>query len=373
MTEEIAGRGGAVPFRDFMSLALYHPEHGYYSSPEPRHGRPGDYLTAPTASGWYAWVLARLLGALAGRLGQLTLADIGSGDGSLIASLVAVPGVETSVVGTILSVERSAGLRRLQRKRLAEVAGRLVVSEALPMAADDGVPTVVHASELYDAAPVSRVVQRGRRLMELWVAETDGGLGWEERPAPSELGGYLEGHGVELADGQLAELNSSARADHGRLLEWAGDPGVALVLDYGYEASRLYRARGRGGGSLSTFQRHRLGRDPLERPGELDITAHVNWDDLRGAASQAGWVEVGLWSLAELLVRAGIEEVVVGRGMGPEAELTAGVYAERQELKRLLDPDGMGADLKVLVQASGGAAEAARATLCSADRTGTMR
>ena len=51
---EIAKHGGALSFHDFMELALYHPRHGYYSSGRPRYGRGGDYLTAPTASAWYA-------------------------------------------------------------------------------------------------------------------------------------------------------------------------------------------------------------------------------------------------------------------------------------------------------------------------------
>ncbi len=41
----------------------------------------------------------------------------------------------------------------------------------------------------------------------------------------------------------------------------------------------------------------------------------------------------------------------------------AEVYAERQEVKRLLDPDGMGADFKVLVQGRGAAVAAAARAL----------
>jgi SAM-dependent MidA family methyltransferase len=52
--DEIASRGGEVPFDQYMELALYHPTHGYYSCERPRYGREGDYLTAPTASQWYA-------------------------------------------------------------------------------------------------------------------------------------------------------------------------------------------------------------------------------------------------------------------------------------------------------------------------------
>ena len=40
----IAERGMA-PFRDFMELALYHPEHGYYGAGRAVVGRAGDFFT----------------------------------------------------------------------------------------------------------------------------------------------------------------------------------------------------------------------------------------------------------------------------------------------------------------------------------------
>ena len=190
-------------------------------------------------------------------------------------------------------------------------------------------------------------------MRELWVGAAGGKLDWRERPARNEVAAYFEGHGVTLEEGQIAEANLTTEALHRRLLAAAGDCGLCLVLDYGYEARRLYDPRGRGGGSLTTFRRHRLGRDPLESPGEIDLTAHVNWDDLRFAAAADEWTEVGLWPLAEFLVRAGLEDELEERGLGMDADLDAATITARQEVKRLLDPEGMGSDLKVLIQAKG--------------------
>jgi SAM-dependent MidA family methyltransferase len=174
---------------------------------------------------------------------------------------------------------------------------------------------------------------------------------------------YFEQHAVALEEGQIAEANLSAESTHRDLLDAAAVNGLCLVLDYGYESSRLYRPRGRRGGSLSTFHRHELGRDPLEHPGEIDLTAHVNWDDLRNAATVSGWQEIGLWPLAEFLVRAGLEGELEDRGLGMEADLDAATVTARQEVKRLLDPEGMGSDLKMLVQAKGEMIDTARRAL----------
>ncbi len=353
MHDAIRARGGAIPFDQLMELALYDPVHGYYSGTEVRYGRHGDFVTAPTASGWYAGTIGRLIGELASAAGGLEIVDIASGDGAFLHALLdAVPSTLDVQIRRIVSVERSR-MRRVQQEESFGNTSRIVIVPDLSKASPPEAPVVLHASELYDALPVRRVVQRERGLMELWVVASQRGLTWSERPARSETVAYLVSHGVVLDTGQLAEINLGAERLHQALLGWAGNNGVILVLDYGYPADRLYDSRGRRNGSLACYHQHRLNRDPLRAPGEQDITAHVNWDDLRRAAATSGWREIGLWPLAEFLIRAGLGELVTERGLGIDTDLDAIVYAERQEIKRLLDPDGMGTDLKVLVQGAG--------------------
>ena len=364
MAAEIAARGGAVPFDEYMELALYHPSQGYYASDTVRYGRAGDFLTAPTASGWYARVVARLLRKIAAERGRLRLADAASGDGSFLEKLLESFGVDAGeVIAEVISVERSPAMRSLQSERLAQAPVAVRMIRGVEQLGRFPGPTVIHASEFYDAQPVTRVVGRRGGLREQWVIAPEGRLEWQEKPARTEVVAYFERHGVVLEEGQIAEANLGAATVHRRLLAAVGEQGLALVLDYGYETRRLYDARGRRGGSLATFHRHRVGRDPLENPGEVDLTAHVNWDDLRNAAEAEGWVEVGLWPLAEFLVRGGIEQELADRGLGMEAELDADTVTARQEVKRLLDPEGMGSDLKVLVQAKGEMVETARSVL----------
>jgi SAM-dependent MidA family methyltransferase len=363
IADEIEARGGEVPFDEYMALALYHPEHGYYSSELPRYGRDGDYLTAPTASRWYARLLARLLSGISAAKGPVRLLDVASGDGSLIAGVFdAMEGRASQTLSEIVSVERSQSMRKRQRGRLAGTPVPIFwVGEAasIPLSSS---PAVLHASELFDALPVARVVARKGNLQEFWVAVSGGGIQLLERPSRAEVAAYFKSHGVDLEEGQIAEAALAAEGLHRHLLAAAGNDGLVIVLDYGYDSNRLYNPRGRRGGSLATFRRHRLGRDPLQSPGELDLTAHVNWDDLRRAAA-AGWHEIGLWSLAEFLVRAGIADELEEMGLGMEAELNAATLTARQEVKRLLDPDGMGSDLKVLVQARGEMVETAKSVL----------
>ncbi len=362
MNDEIQARGAAVAFDVFMELALYHPVNGYYSGEKVRYGRSGDFLTAPTASPWYSRVVARMLAAVAAERGPLRLVDLAAGDGSFLAGVLdALGSRRDEVLSGLVAVERSSAMRERVVNRFAP--NQVECVDGVSSLGKGTGSTVIHASELYDAMPVVRVVGDADGLQEMWVASARGELGWEQRPARNEVCEYFQSHGVELEPGQVAEANLAAVGLHREFLDVAGEDGLTLILDYGYEARRLYNSRGRVRGSLATFHNHQVGRNPLVSPGEVDLTAHVNWDDLRSAAATAVWADVGLWSLAEFLVRAGIAGELEDRGLGMEAEIDADTYSARQEVKRLLDPDGMGSDLKVMVQAAGKMIETATSVL----------
>ena len=349
---EIRERGGEVEFHDFMELALYHPKHGYYTSKGTPWGRDGDFLTAPSAANWYGVTWAGFLAEIAGRAGvRCRLVDLAAGDGSFVASVLDGLGERTvDVLTEVIAVERSTLMRSRLERRLGGSAVKVRISDEICSSGPG--PVVVHASELYDAMPVHRVEQTAAGLMEMTVAVEDGGLVWRRRPADPDLVRYFDRHGVRMVEGQTAEANLAAERTHRETLEAAGG-GIALVLDYGYEAHRLYDSRGRRHGSLVNYREHRFGRDLLDSPGEQDLTAHVNWDDLRLAAVSCGWEEIALIPLAEFLVRAGLETRVQEAGFGIEADLDADTVTARQEIKRLLDPEGMGSDLKMLIQGKG--------------------
>nr|MBA2435193.1 SAM-dependent methyltransferase [Chthoniobacterales bacterium] len=49
---------GPVPFSWFMDQALYHPQHGYYSSGRCAIGRRGDYFTSVSVGPLYGKLIA---------------------------------------------------------------------------------------------------------------------------------------------------------------------------------------------------------------------------------------------------------------------------------------------------------------------------
>ena len=52
---------GPISFHDFMEMALYYPQLGYYTSANDKFGKHGDYFTAPIFTNVYGGVIAKQL------------------------------------------------------------------------------------------------------------------------------------------------------------------------------------------------------------------------------------------------------------------------------------------------------------------------
>ena len=361
----VAARG-RVTFADFMALALYHPEGGFYTrerSGAGPAGPRGDFLTAPTATPLFALTLALLLERLGGLLGQgVTFVELGAGEGLLLEAVEAGLGeARDAAVTRVVAVEVAQWARGRVRERCprAEVVARL---EDAPTPRG---PVVLFASELYDALPVHRVTVV-RRAGELRLAEhhveADGRGGLRlvvDELSTDAIAHYLAAHTVVLEEGQIAEVRLGAESLHRDHVRWCGTEGVALVLDYGYPARQLYNARGRRRGTLVGYREHKSVEDPLERPGEVDLTAHVNFDDLERAAAACGWERGELRAVGSFLALHGAVDLLPAAAASG-APLTAEEWAELATAKKLLVPAGMGADLKVLAQGRGRAWHAYR-------------
>ena len=126
------------------------------------------------------------------------------------------------------------------------------------------------------------------------------------------------------------------------------EAGVILVIDYGF-AQREYYHPQRSMGTLMCHTRHRAHGDPFERPGEQDITAHVDFSALARVARESGLDVLGYSTQAQFLVNCGITDVLA------EANIENALhYAPlASEAQTLLSPAEMGELFKVLAVGRG--------------------
>jgi SAM-dependent MidA family methyltransferase len=244
-----------------------------------------------------------------------------------------------------------------QRTTLGATADRMTSSsDTLP----DAFTGVLYANELLDAMPVHQVVMREDGLREVYVKATPwaDGTGLEltsfEGPLSTPaLGAYLENAGATLTPGWRADISL-------RAVDWIRDAarrlrrGFLLLIDYGHEAHDLFSAA-HAGGSLTTYQGHRAaGPDApvsgpawLERPGEQDITAHVDFTSLRRAAEDEGLETLGLLDQTYFLLGLMDAEAL------DQPATSIDQIKRRLALKTLMMPGGLGSTMKVMLLCRG--------------------
>ncbi|MDO8616419.1 MAG: SAM-dependent methyltransferase [Dehalococcoidia bacterium] len=377
LKQAIAGRirrEGAITFRDFMEMALYHPQLGYYCSPREQMGRHGDYLTSPEVSSIFGVMVGRQLREMweaLDRPERFDVVEAGAGSGALARDVLrwardTAPALFQATHYAIVELAAAPAERQRAALTAEGLDGKVRWTEALP----EGSEGSILSNELLDSMPVHRVELRRGRLREVFVG-WDGERFLEELREPSspEIGEYFRRLDLLPGEGCRAEVNLGA-------LRWAGEAartlarGFVLTFDYGHEAAELF-APWRTDGTLLCFYRHNPSADPYARIGRQDMTSHVDFTSVRRAGEEAGLRTLGMASQSEFLLGLGIGEALGSltpnpRSAGPgqasptgrerrEGEGTASLeeyYARRRAVTELLDAGGLGR-IRVLVQAKG--------------------
>ncbi|MGH6980122.1 MAG: SAM-dependent methyltransferase, partial [Stellaceae bacterium] len=136
------------------------------------------------------------------------------------------------------------------------------------------------------------------------------------------------------------------RSPDGEILAaWLGNRvatqgGAALLVDYGY-------ADESAGDTVQALKAHRR-HDPLADPGEADVTAHVDFAALARAAGNTGARIFGPIAQGMFLHRLGVATRAAKLMDSSPAQATTVAAA----LRRLTDPDAMGALFKVMAIAN---------------------
>jgi len=326
IVDEIAAAGGWISFARYMQLALHEPGVGYYASGARKFGAAGDFVTAPELGSLFGRTLAQQL------RGFERIIEVGAGTGALADVLTRELDCEYWVL------ETSAELRGRQRDRLGE---RVRHIERLP----ERLRGAVIANEVVDAMPVHMVHWTAHGILERGV---DGGLAWSDRPASGDLRAAAER--ITVPAPYVSEIGLLARAWM-RTLAQSLERGAIFVIDYGFPAREYYHPQ-RASGTLMCHYQHRAHADPFARPGEEDITAHVDYSALADAARAGGAAVLGFTSQAQFLVNCGITDVLA-QANAENALHYAPIAAQAQ---KLLSPAEMGELFKVLAVGTAGCA-----------------
>jgi NADH dehydrogenase [ubiquinone] 1 alpha subcomplex assembly factor 7 len=289
---------GPLPISRYMSLCLGHPVYGYYVTRDPL-GAAGDFITAPEVSQMFGELLgiwcAEMWRAMDGPH-PVRLVEFGPGRGTLMADLLRAANVvpEFRAAIDLHLVETSPKLAELQRNALASTAAQWHRDlRTLP----DG-PLIAVANEFVDALPIDQFVKADDGWHERKVGIRNDKLEFALEPAAIPVGDAQSAGDSRVEAGAVFERRDPAiiRELAGRI---ADHGGAALIVDYGHVRSGF-------GDTLQAVRAHRVA-DPLEDPGEADLTAHVDFEELAATAMRAGVHALGPVTQGDFLRLLGIE------------------------------------------------------------------
>jgi len=333
---------GPMPVSEFMGLCLGHPQYGYYTTHDP-FGVAGDFTTAPEISQMFGELIGLWTAAVWHQMGappQIHLIELGPGRGTMMNDALRAAHVMPDFRSAIILhlVETSPALRRRQEQTLVDANMVVQWHDSLTMIPDG--PSIILANEFFDALPINQAVKQQDGWHERLIdVAPDGRLVFTASTEPLRHFGQTVPPAVREAepDAIFEWRSDHAMLEIGRRLAHNG--GAALVIDYGHTRSAT-------GDTFQAVRTHQFA-DPLEAPGEADLTAHVDFEALMASAETIGARVHGPVPQADFLQRLGIDRRAAALKKGGSDEQGAKIDAA---LQRLTDRSerGMGALFKVI-------------------------
>ncbi len=340
-------RDGPLPFAQFMSLALYHPQHGYYSSARGQIGARGDFMTSVSVGSMFgellAFQFARWFEAEREPESKFQIVESGAHDGQLAFDILeALEDQESALFARVeyWIVEPSPARCAAQQTKLS----RFHNVRWFETLADirQRVRGVIFSNELLDALPVHPFAWNAsaRRWEEMAVTRRGDQFIWTRlkqlNPSHPQLPAALLD---VLPDGYVMELCPVATS-------WWREAAASLVsgrlmtIDYGGVLEELL-SPARHTGTLRAYSGHRVGADVLTNPGEQDITAHVNFTEIVQTGEAAGLRTEMFTTQSQFLT-----EIARGLWTGKDSLPPQKV----RQFQTLTHPEHLGRPFKVLVQ-----------------------
>ncbi|ALF52740.1 hypothetical protein ACX27_07540 [Nostoc piscinale CENA21] len=359
-----------ITFAEYMDMALYHPEHGYYASKAVNIGfKGGDFFTSVSLGVDFGELLAEQFVQMWEILGQprpYSLVEMGAGQGLLALHILNyyqrhypdfLPALEYVIV------EKSPELQQEQQQRLQNYPVRWCNLADIP---SNSITGCFFSNELVDAFSVHQFILQTGELREIYVTlpsdvEQDENylllegefqeiIGEISTP---QLTKYFDLIGIDLAakvypDGYRSEINLAA-------LDWLSivadrlQRGYVVTVDYGYPAHRYYNPR-RSQGTLQCYYQHRYHNNPYINLGRQDITAHVDFTALELWGEQCGLTKIGFTQQGLFLMALGLGDRIAS--LSQQDIAIAQLLQRRESLHQLIDPNGLGG-FGVLIQSKG--------------------
>lgn len=300
-----------LSFAQYMEIALYTPELGYYANHQQKFGylaRDGsDFVTAPQLSPLFGKTIAGQLAHIMQTQQLNNILEFGAGNAQLAVDILLALEELQAPPKQYAILEISSVLRQRQQAYLKQrlqhhphLLECIVWLERLPTAFEG----IMLGNEILDAMPVEIYARKNEQWHQrgiAWDTHLEK-LIWCDRPAPEPIPPLL--HRIEGTHDYITELHPIAEAFIRSLAEHL-QRGCILLIDYGFPAQEYYHPQRCQGTAMAHYQ-HQACTDLFIHPGQADLTAHINFTAITEAAEEAGLSLLGYTTQANFLLNAGL-------------------------------------------------------------------
>lgn len=341
--------GGWINFAEYMQLALYTPNLGYYSGGLQKFGNikngGGDFVTAPEMTPLFAQTLARQASQVL-RETQGNILELGAGTGTLAVDMLQALHELGQLPEQYFILEVSGHLRSVQEKTLlarlpAKLYEKIVWLEKLP----DQFIGLILGNEVLDAIPVHLIMKKNDVVYERGVG-FDNGFVWQDQPLQDVAIQHFIAP-IGLANDYVTEICPAATGLINSLAN-SLKRGAILLLDYGFTAREYYHPQ-RNQGTLMCHYQHYAHSNPLINIGLQDITAHVNFTAIAEAGLAQNLDLQGYTNQAQFLIACGLLDLLATES--PD-NLTSYI-PKASAVQKLISPAEMGELFKVIAFSKG--------------------
>jgi len=327
-----------------MELALYHPEHGYYSSGRATIGRRGDYFTNVSVGPVFGELLAAQFAEIWERIGKIDnflIVEQGAHHGEFARDVLEsaqrrfpefFAALRYQIVESfpVLKDRQSKTLQRFRDR----VQWRTSLQELEPFIG------IHFSNELLDSMPVHLLVATDAGWQEKCVALDGDDFAFVRQQIVEAKLKQFAANAPRVPPGHEIEVSLA-------MLDWIDNVaaklqrGFVLVVDYGFSRDDFYDSQLKTG-TLQVRARHRRLTSPFDYIGNADITVHVNWTSLVEHAGPCG---------LQLVAFTDQHHFLTGIISKSPALFEKADAKTKRELQVLLHPEMLGRTFQVLALA----------------------
>ena len=340
---------GSISFRDFMDMALYYPELGYYTSPKTKIGGYGDFFTASELDRAFGELLGKQFVEIYQKIDEkpFQIVEIGAGKGYLahdILKYLKENHPEVYKNSEYILIEKSPYHIQIQKEVLKDFEIVKWVQDVIDFE-DESITGIIFSNELFDSFPVHLIRKIGGKIYEVYITVDENNEVKEILKEPDEeILKYLKELKIEIPEGMQTEINLDAK-DYIQKIGKKLKKGYVITIDYGFPSAELYKYY-RMRGTLLCYYKHQYSEHFYENVGLQDITSHVNFSALAYYGKLAGLEITGFTDQAHFLTNLGLMDIFAE--LQEKGDLES--YERLNRLKTLVLPKGMGEKFKILVQ-----------------------